>query len=189
MSDTLATLLGLLLLAFLAYLALAIPYAYIKPWYLKLTKGKQLAEKIKKQNIALKKFFLKQNKKHTEATLKATIISYFNTTRNFKGLAGITFTFKNLPDFNYTFHIKKNKDILITCMSLGDCYGYTIDFFIKGKNFEVRQVDVENTVKHLMDQSNIHMHWGVSGKISFTAKSYAKNLLKDKNYELFVDDN
>ena len=185
MNDTLATILGLLFLAFIAYLFLAIPYAYIKPWYLKLTKGKQYANKIVRHNLKLKNFFKKQNKKFTESSLKTIVKKHFDMDDDFKGLFGVSFRFKGLKDFTYTFHIKKN-DILVVCTSFNDFYGYTVDFFIKGKIFEVRQEDVENTPEYLVSAAHKHKHWGVSGKLSYTAKSYANYLLKNKDYELIL---
>ena len=58
--------------------------------------------------------------------------------------------------------------------------GIRLIFFIKGKIFEVRQEDVKNTPEYLVSAAHKHKHWGVSGKLSYTAKSYANNLLKNK---------
>ena len=185
MNDAIGSLLSIIFLLVSAYILIAIPYAYIKPWYLKLTKGKMFAEKIIKHNLKLKNFFKKRNLKYTEEKLKAYIKKNFDLDSNFKGLFGLSFCFKELKDFTYTFHIKKN-DILIVCTSFNDFYGYTIDFFVKGKNYEVRQEEVKNTVDYLISASAKHKHWGVSGKLSYTAKSFANNLLKNNEYEFLI---
>ena len=182
--DVIFSGIGILILLFFVYLVFAIPYAYLKPLYLKATKGRELANKIKIQNLKIKNLLKKEKKQLTETSLKKIILKNFKVEDNFKGLAGITFRFKGFEDFNYTFHIKK-KDILINCISLGDVFGVTIDFFVNKNIFEVRKEEVENTTKFLLDQAVKNKHWGINTKHSYLAKSYMKNLLKDENYEYY----